>query len=239
MNKLGPIFIAISLAVAGVVYLSSENIVLAGGVLLIYFIASFILFIPMLIKYKNVTYRFHECYHFINNFIISLSIKKSIAPSLESTSLSMDEHFQEMVNKIELTDVMDKLRYLNGSYFPFHTYRLFIQVVEIFQEQGGDILSMAKYLLQEIRHVEEYISSSSEIAKRKYIEIGTLWMITLSILVFMRFSLRDFFSYIKTQSIFIISLVVLALFILFSIFVLITRSTSIELKGYDKNEKII
>ena len=238
-NRLYAVFVVISALMGVVIYIASENIFLSIGVLTTFIITSFALFIPNLKRFNKVSNRFHECYHFINNFIISLSIKKAISSALENTVLSMNESFVEMMNSLENMSDDEKLRYLNGGYFPFHVYRLFIQVIELYEEQGGDILESSKYLLDQCRYYEEYVTACSSLAIRKYFGFGVLWAISLSILVMLRFTLTDFYGYIKTQTLFIVSLGVLSLFIAFSIYVLILRATKIEIKGYDKHEKII
>lgn len=238
-KKLSVIFIAISLAISAVMFIASDNIILTALTLVINLAVSFLLFIPKLFIFQKVTRRYHECFHFINNFIISLSIKKTVSSALENTSLSMDASFQDMYQGLENMGDNEKLNYLNGSYFPFHVYRLFLHVVSLFEEEGGDVLAMSKYLLDEARYGEEYVSNSIRLVRSKYIEVAILWTISLSILVLLRFALSDFFSLIKTQALYIISLFILSLFIIFTIFLLIKKATNLKLKGYDPHEKIV
>ena len=98
---------------------------------------------------------------------------------------------------------------------------------------------MSKYLLQECRNNEEYINSTISYATRKYFDFGILWAISLAILILLRFTLTQFYGYIKSQLFFIVALGVLSLFIAFSIYLLISKGTKIELKGYSEHEKII
>lgn len=239
MNKYLTIFIVIALIAGGISYLAIENIYITIGVVILYIVIPILLYIPLLIKHEKVIDRFHECYHFINNFIISLSIKKTMGLSLENVVLSMNPSFQELYGNLENMNDHEKLSYLGGSYFPFYLYQLFLQIVSIYEEQGGDILEMSKYLLTELRHSEEYVTKVSGLGKRKYVEIGVLWLICGAILAFMRFALKDFYSKLKNQLVFIIAIAVFLLFVLLSIYMLIKRGTNIELKGYKKDEKII
>lgn len=238
-SKLSLTFIFASIIVAVVFYIASDNYFLAAGIFVVYCFAVFSLLLPSLKSFSKVTARYHECYHFVNNFIIALSIKKSIGAALENTIYSTDKSFQEMTSKLENMDDNQKLRYLQGSYFPFHTYQLFIHIIELYQEEGGDILQMSKYLISDARNTEEYINQVTSIATRKYIEITVLWLISLAILVILRFSLQEFYNIIKNQLFFQISLGGIALFVLLTYVVLFKRGSSIKLKGYDKNEKII
>lgn len=238
-GKISWVFILAAIIVGGVFYIASDNYFVAIGVFLFYTAAGVLIFSPMLSKCQKVIERYHECYHFVNNFIIALSIKRAISTSLENAIYSMSDDFQEMMAKLENMDDGQKLRYLQGGYFPFHIYQLFIHVVELYQEEGGDILQMSKYLISDARNEEEYINIASSLSSRKYVEITVLWMISLAILVILRFSLMDFYNAIKSQLFFQFSLVAIALFVLVTYFFLFSRGTSIKLKGYNKNEKIV
>ena len=130
----------------------------------------------------------------------------------------------------------EKLDYLS-SYFEFYDYALFLQVINIWQEQGGDIIAMSKYLIGNVRHNEEYISKSESITKRKYMEIGILWMISLAIVVILRFALTEFYDKVKGQLLYIIAMSMVFVFALFTIYMLVNKGTALKLKGNANHEK--
>lgn len=232
------IFILISLIVGVVCYLALDNIYISVGVLALYLIVGLFIFSKMIERYQVKTRKFHECYHFINNFIISLSIKKSISGSIESTINSMPNDFIDIYEGLENMTDKEKLNYL-ATYFPFHAYQLFLQIVDIWEDEGGDILQMSKYLINEISNNEEYITKSDSIASHKYVEIGILWAFCLVIIVILRFALNDFYASIKSQLLYMISIVIVFVFILVNIYLLIKKGTELEIKGYSENEKNI
>ena len=151
----------------------------------------------------------------------------------------MNEDFRNMLYNLSELSEAEKVRYLNTTYFPFHVYRLFIEIIDIYEEEGGDILNMSKYLLQECRLNEEYINVTASYTHKKYLDFAVLWAISLAILVLLRFTLTQFYVYIKNQIFFIAGLAVLAIFIAFSIYLLISKGTHIDIKGYNEHEKII
>ena len=236
MNKNFITLLFISLLISVVSYIALENIIISGGILIVYIIFSLLIISPMLKKHAIKIRKFHECYHFINNYVISLSIKKSIAGALESTVNSMPTQFIDIYEGLENMGNIDKLNYLS-SYFSFHAYQLFLQILAIWQEEGGDILQMSKYLINEIRCNEEYITKTESMSVHKYVEIGILWSFCLLIIIVLRFALKDFYMYIKGQFIYLISMVILFLFILFTIFLLVQKGTDLKIKGYKDNEK--
>lgn len=237
MNSKFVLFLLLSLVCGVISYISLSNIIVSLGIIATYLLASILLINPLLKQYEIKSKRYHENYHFINNFIIALSIKKSIKGALESILGSMPSEFNEMVEGIENMNDHEKINYLS-TYFTFHSYRLFLQIIDFWEEEGGDILNMSKFLLDDIRHEEEYISKSSTLFTRKVGELISMWGICLLILVVLRFSLKEFYLNIQSQPLFMIAICILFAFLLFTIYLLIYKGTSLKIKGVRKNEKI-
>ena len=236
MKKYASIFIFISLLIAVVAYISMESIFIAVGLFAFSIALSLLLIIPLLKKSAITKQKFRECYHFINNFIISLSIKKSVAGAIETTVGSMPSEFVDLFNSLENMSENEKLSYLS-SYFEFYDYHLFLQILFLWEEQGGDIFKMSKYLLSDIRSNEEYLTTTESLAKRKYVEVGVLWALTFAIIIFLRFSLKDFYEKVKGQLLFLIAITAIIAFSLISIYLLIKSGSATNLKGSVTHEK--
>lgn len=227
--------ISVILGVSG--FLASGNIIV-GVVSLVLPFLYFILFARKSIyKYEVKISRFKECYHFINNFVVSLSIKNSVSSALESTIEAMPSKEFAFSENIDLFSVKEKIQYFS-NYFRFHVYSLFIDLINLYEEQGGNILDMSRYLLEETRQVEDYIFRSQNIARKKIVEFAILWFLTLAIMVVMRFALSQFFSTISKQIFFPIGIGLIILFALVSIHIAITKMCHLKIKGWDDNEKI-
>ena len=239
MNRHQLVFALVTLLSGALVYTVTENYLISILIGSIYAFAGVFLFAPRITKFEKINYRFHACYHFINNFIIALSIKKTLEPALDSASFAMDTEFNEIMNGLEDLSTLERLKYLVTDYYPFHIYQLFLQVVDIYQEEGGDILEMSKHLLEECRSQEEYLHSVDMMGKRKYIELTLLWSISLSILAILRFVLSNFYVAIKKQVIYLVGIALIMLMVLLSIYLLVYRSTSADIKGDPKYEKVI
>ena len=237
MNSRFILFLLLSLVCGVISYISLSNIIVSLGIIATYLLVSILLINPLLKQYEIKSKRYHENYHFINNFIIALSIKKSIKGALESTLGSMPSEFNEMVEGIENMNDHEKINYLS-TYFAFYSYRLFLQIIDFWEEEGGDILDMSKFLLDDIRHEEEYISKSSTLFTRKVGELISMWGICLLILVVLRFSLKEFYLNIQSQPLFMIAICALFAFLLFTIYLLVYKGTLLKIKGVRKNEKI-
>ena len=229
------IIISVILGVAG--FVASNNYIV-GAVILILSILYFVFLAnPLFKKYLLKINRFNECYNFINNYIVSLSMKNSIVSAYESAISSMPESFSQYIENIETFSEEDKLEHIH-KYFRFHVFSLFIDLINIYQDEGGDILEMSHYLLEEARQVEEYISTSKLIAKKKMVEFAILWLLTLGIMIFLRFALSQFFITISKQFYYPIGIGMICLFCLFSIHFALLKMCKLNVRGWNDSEKI-
>ncbi len=237
MNQIITIEIVISL-IFGVASFVATNNYIVGIICFVLTILYFLIVARALFKkYLVKINRFRECYHFINNFIVSLSIKGTISSAYDSTVSSMPDTFINSIENIESFSQKDKLEHL-GKYFKFHVFSLFIDLVNLYQEQGGNILDMSHYLLEETRQIEEYITMSTLIGRKRVVEFAILWMLTISIMVFMRFALSQFFETITKQLFYPIGIGAIILFALLSIHIAISKMCKLKIKGWNDNEKI-
>ena len=229
--------ILISVVLGISTFVASNNFIVGGatlGLSLIYFL---VIARPIFNKFQTKIKRFSECYHFINTFIVSLSVKEVIQGAYESTMAAMPDEFIKEIENIETFSTKEKLEHLN-KYFRFHAFSLFVDLISIYEEQGGDILSMSNHLLDETRIIEEYISESTLISRKRLIEFGILWLLTLGIMVFLRFALSQFFTPLSKLLYYQIGIFAIGLFCLISIHIAIMRLCKLEIKGWNDAEKI-
>ena len=237
MNRVLTIGIIISMILGVTGFVASNNYMVAIVVLVLSILYFLFIARPIVFKYDTKLKRFDECYHFINTFIVSLSIKGSVTSAYESSIQVMSEDFVSSIENIEAFSQKDKLDHIN-KYFRFHVFSLFVDLINIYEEQGGNILEMSHYLLEETRLTEEYISSSKTITKKKMVEFAILWLLTLGIMVFMRFALSQFFSVIAKQIFYPVGILCICLFCLLSIHIAICKMTKLQIRGWNDAEKI-
>ena len=91
---------------------------------------------------------------------------------------------------------------------------------------------MSSLIIEQSRNIEEFLTSSSKIGTRKIVEFAVLWIFSIAILLALRMVLSDYYILISSKLFYQISLMVLLLFIAFSIHLLIIRFTNIKIRGY-------
>ena len=147
-----------------------------------------------------------------------------------------DESTREIIDSIKDLNEEEKLSYLI-KYFKFDIYRLFVDTIKLWNEEGGDILKMSEYLINQARLKEQYLLNSETIHRQKTIEFVVLWSISLAILGILRFALSQFFNKISGSLFYQISVSTIVLFALFSIYILVMRVSNFDLEGWKDDEK--
>ena len=150
---------------------------------------------------------------FSRNFIISLSIQPVIDSAYKNALTSLNFDFKDKLEGTEELSSLEKLQYL-GNYFSFHAYQAFVQVVDLWQEQGGDILKMSNFVTNQFREIEEYILACKQIGERKIVEFTVLWFFALSILVVIRFALAQFYVQIIQNKLYLVGVLAIFVFVI-------------------------
>ena len=107
---------------------------------------------------------------------------------------------------------------------------MFLNVVDIFSEQGGNILDMADSLLAESTRIEDSLNQAVRTTRKNLLEFVILWGLSLGVLLFMRFGISNFYVMMISSPLFVGLLACYYLIILFSIHLAITGATSLFIK---------
>ena len=228
--------IIVSLIFSGVTFIATQNI-FSPIFIFVLSIAFFILIARRQInKSQQKIHRYHQCFQFINSYLISLNVKGSLSAAMESSYETADDSTKEIIDSIKELSEEEKITYLT-KYFKFDLYHLFVDMVSLWNEQGGDILKMSHHLVEQVRLKEEYLFTCESLNKSKTIEFVVLWAIALVILASLRFALSQFFDRISKTVVYQVAVVVVMLFALLSIYILISRITNVYLEGWKDDEK--
>lgn len=197
------VVIVVSLLLGGLGYVASGNFYLAG-IILIAFLAYGTTYVKRKIdRHEKMMKSAQECHKFINNFLLSMSVRNSLADAFINATMNSDGALKEELKHIEHLAVREQIDYLN-KYFRFDVYYMFLNILTLYEEQGGDILTMAETLIQEVHRMEEAMMIVSSIINRKVVEFVVLWTITLGIIIFMRFGMGQFYTKLLNATLVII-----------------------------------
>ena len=212
-----------------IAYLSSNNWVIFGIVFVLY-IASYFLFIrKKTIIYSKRIKRIHSCYHFINSFVITMSVQHSLEESYLNAIKINDIDLRDVTDGIEENSISEQIEYLK-TYFNLALYKVFLNVLRVYQDQGGSILTVSENLLKESTRVERSLRESTRITNKKLVEFVLLWSISFGILLFMRFGISDFYYDMLKSNVFVVMLVLFFVFALGSVVIFVNRCTKVAIK---------
>lgn len=225
MKNLYLIFSFVSILLGVVSYIAMNNYIIAIILSVISILFFFFLIIPTIRNYVEEINRYHILHQFINSFIISLSITDSIELSFANAKTMTNTMLSDISSIYELIDV-----------FPFYTYRLFSDVMRMWEEEGGDILRQSEYLLKSSRNIEERIIESNRHTKKTLVDFIVLWTVALSIMMFIRIALKQFYGHMVQNFIYQIGISLVILFFLFSVYMFTKKATNIELNKVKEDE---
>ena len=223
------IYILMVLVIAAVSYITSLNIYIPIVVFVTYLFYYFLFGRKILQKRNQLLRRVHACYHFINAFIISMSVKESLEDAYQSGIRFEDKELNEITNELENMKVSDRILYLR-EFFNLAVFKMFINVLNLYQDQGGNILNMSDELISESTRIEKSVSESISTSNHYLGQFILLWVMSIGILIFIRFSIDSFYQTMLKSSLFVGFLLVFFLVILFSIHLFITRYSKIIVK---------
>ena len=229
MKKVDTTFILLSLVISITGYISTNILYVSLAIFLVYLLYYFLLIRRKIKHYYDRINRIHSCYHFINSFTITLSVKESFEDAYTNGLRLEDKNIEEEISQIENMPIIDRIKYLR-RYFNLGIYRMFVNVVSLYQEQGGNILNLSDGLLRECTRVEKSLSESVSIGNKHLVEFIILWFLSFLVLVFLRFSLAQFYFQMISSRMIIAMICGFYLLCLLSIHLFMMKYVKISIK---------
>ena len=192
MKKIDVVFVILSILLGEICYISTNSFIYPIAVLVLSLANYFLLMRKEFKKYFSLIERVHTSYHFINSFVITLSVKDSLEDAYQNGIRINNERLNLETEQLNEMPVINRIKYLK-DYFNLSIYLMFLNVVDLYQDQGGNILNIADNLLRECTRTEKTLTDTLAIGTKHLTEFVILWVMSLAILLFMRFSLKDFY----------------------------------------------
>ena len=222
----------IALIMGIVCYVSIGNILFSIIIFLLALIDGLFLIDKSLKKFALRILKYQECYQFVSNMSISLSINPSLISAYDNTIKMVGGPLEEENSSLSDMDPMEKLDYLK-QYFSLKDFDVFCDLLKSWNENGGDILKTTDYLLCQMREREEYISYSQNAQKSKTIEFSILWIVCYAILIALKFALTNYYAKISSQILYQISIFAFFIFSILSINIFISKICHLDIEGIE------
>lgn len=213
-----------SLLLGGLGYLCSDKWPIGVGVGAVSLLCCLFLYRPMLSRFGSRSRLRHECYLFLHRYLITLSVTHSLEKAYASASEGFGSEFKTHNGAMEVMNAKEKTDYLAG-YFHSDTYKMFLSLLQLYLDRGGDVLKLSGELMSEASHEEETAQSYEKEAKRKLVSYLFLWLVSIAILTFLRFGLSSFFLSLSSSYVYLGSIAVFFAFFLFSVYLFLRHYT--------------
>ena len=236
MKKIDIIFAIIGVFLGFLCYFSTLNWIYSA-VLVVVLIADYFVFMRKKINhYFELIERVHASYHFINSFIVTLSVKDSLEEAYQNGIRLNNSRLNIQTKEMNEMPVIERIKYLK-SYFNLSIYKMFLNVLDLYQDQGGNILNMSDNLMRETTRNEKTLNDALSIGYKHLTEFIILWLMSFGILLFMRFSIEEFYLMMLKNAFIIPMLFVFFLICIISINLFINSFTNLAIKEEPKQWK--
>lgn len=223
MKKIDIAFIFIGILLGFLCFLTTNSILFAALTIVLFVADYFMLMRKRFKNYFQLIERVHTSYHFINSFIISLSVKDSLEDAYQNGIRLENKTLKTVTDELNDLTVVERVKFLR-DYFQLSIYKMFLNVLDIYQDQGGNILNMADNLMRECTRTEKALTDTLSIGYKHLTEFIILWLMSLGILIFMKFSIKDFYDMMLTNNIMVP--------LIFGFFVIIIFSTNLFVNAF-------
>ncbi len=149
-------------------------------------------------KYNQLN---EEMYYWLQNFITTLSIKKTITETFVDLSQRYQLQSASWLKAYTSNEVMQTMINLKQR-FRHPIYEIFTSTLSFYEQQGGDVMTLFESIMFQSRLMETRRIEVFRYSKRYLFQWLFLWLLNLIILVVSKFSLADLFSIMKDTFIF-------------------------------------
>lgn len=229
MSKITFSWIMISVLVGIVSYFSTDSLIIAFSVFIIFFLYYFLIARKYFVNQLKLIDRVHCCYHFINSFLITLSVKESLEDGYQSATRIDNKNLQDHLENLYKLNVYDRVQYLR-KFFNLAIYKMFLNIIDIYQDQGGNVLNMSDNLIRECTRTEKTLNETINISNKHLGQFILLWLLSFGIIMFMRFGVSEFYMLMLSQNIFKGMLFIFFMICLVSTHLFIKKYTSLTIK---------
>lgn len=223
-------YILISLLFGILFYLSTSMLIVSLIVFLVCLLYLFLRIDRVFKKNKKRNQKIDFAYNLINSTISSISVYGNITEAVDHALTTYDVSQIKEIGDLSSMEGLDKLQYLS-SYFSLPIYDAFLNIIELYQENGGNILDMSEHLLTEAREIQNTLLSTNTFYKSKATNAAILWAFALVIPIFIRYALVDFYSSLISSSIYIAGIILTYALCLITAEIFCSRVSKQKIKG--------
>jgi DNA-directed RNA polymerase subunit L len=124
--------------------------------------------------------------------VVAINVKKTIEDAFIFYLERENNHslIKSLVHGLSALEAISAL----SEYFSYPIYQNFQDIITIYINEGGDILTLTTYLLDDIHRANSHLQKVIKLSLRKSIEVLILWILCFLAAIMMRFSIKDIYE---------------------------------------------
>lgn len=180
-----------------IISLFSYFILVIKTYLIINIVASILVSVYLIIRfnaYQNNLKKKRFMYVFIELFVLNFDVQKSVEATLNTLFPLLNEKWQRVYvakRKSEGILFLEQLR----SYFAHHYYESFLDMINLINERGGDIMRVSEVLLFSISNSEAQLIKLTRIDNAFLLKFSFNWVFIMLIAFIFRFALSGILDF--------------------------------------------
>ncbi|MCI1244440.1 MAG: hypothetical protein LKG11_00560 [Bacilli bacterium] len=182
---------SVSLLNGVLAYLVTWSLPIGIGVGVLFLVVLSLLLAPMIEGHFVKERKRRECYRFVNGFFITLSVSKAPERAFEAGLSGASPSLSALASSVEKDPIEERIDCLK-SYFGEPYFATFANLFKIYEEQGGDPLTIGKGLLEEATRIEKEAEAKKKEGLGCLAEFLSLWLMSGLIILFVRICLRSY-----------------------------------------------
>lgn len=194
---------AVSLVIGALAYFVTNRIYLEVIFCFLTFFSLLLFVLPLFKKTEELSQKRKGAYRFINAFSVSLSVTHSPEVAFDAASASFSPSEKAIEAQLEKMSLEEKLEYLS-RYFDVTFFKVFTSIYHVYEEQGGDVLTLFGPILHEAFLAEESGEALEKIRIRNLSQYVILWTLSFLILAFIRYGLSSFYSSLEKSWVYLL-----------------------------------
>jgi hypothetical protein len=198
------IAVVLSLGLGYLGYYIAANLYFGIGVGVVFALVLIFGVLPLFSAFQSRQRKRHECYRFVHSFLISLSVSSSPEEAYDSAVLGAGGEEASFLASLEGIGIEEKLENLK-SYFTEPYYPMFVSLFRLYEEVGGDVISLSEPLLAEATRKEGEGDALDQIRLRYVTQFVSLWLLSGAVLVSVRVGLTGFYAELASSTAYLLT----------------------------------
>lgn len=142
-----------------------------------------------------------EMAFWMNSVVVQTTVTPSLVTTIDEIKPLLPAHLHDMISMDESASVIATIEPL-VYYFNHPHYMMFHRLLELYVEQGGQLVTMSRQILLSVAQEQQDFYRYLAANHKRLRELSTGWIFTFTALVYLKFLLPSFYTIQVTEGYF-------------------------------------